>query len=75
MDEIAADPTHPRYQSLLLRHRLEEAEKKGMLAGSAMIAHGRGEAYDYLLGEQTIPSALQATKAALAALRLSLIHI
>ena len=69
MDEIAADPSHPRYQSLLLRHRLEEAEKKGMLAGSAMIAHGRGEAYDYLLGEQTIPSALHATKEALTALK------
>ena len=45
MSEIAADPTHPRYQSLLMRHRLEEAEKKGMLAGSALIAHGRGEAF------------------------------
>ncbi|MBT5453307.1 MAG: phosphopantothenate/pantothenate synthetase, partial [Euryarchaeota archaeon] len=66
MVEIAADPTHPRYQSLLMRHRLEEAEKKGMLAGSALIAHGRGEAYDYLLGEQTIPSAMSATKQALA---------
>ena len=31
MVEIAADPTHPRYQSLLMRHRLEEAEKKGLL--------------------------------------------
>jgi 4-phosphopantoate---beta-alanine ligase len=66
MVEIAADPTHPRYQSLLMRHRLEEAEKKGMLAGSALIAHGRGEAYDYLLGEQSIPSAKAATKQALA---------
>lgn len=66
MREIAADPTHPRYQSLLMRHRLEEAEKKGMLAGSALIAHGRGEAFDYLIGEQTLPSALQATRQALA---------
>tara|TARA_B100001094_G_scaffold310307_1_gene344759 strand:+ start:234 stop:980 length:747 start_codon:yes stop_codon:yes gene_type:complete len=66
MGEIAADPTHPRYQSLLMRHRLEEAEKKGMLAGSALIAHGRGEAFDYLIGEQTLPSALQATRQALA---------
>ena len=66
MVEIAADPTHPRYQSLLMRHRLEEAEKKGMLAGSALIAHGRGEAFDYLLGEQTVPSALKATHQALA---------
>ena len=61
MDEIAADPSHPRYASLLMRHRLEEAEKKGMLAASAMIAHGRGEAFDYLLGEVTTPSALEAT--------------
>ena len=30
MTKIAADPSHPRYQSLLLRHRLEEAEKKGI---------------------------------------------
>lgn len=68
MDSFAADPSHPRYQSLLLRHRLELAEQEGLLAGSAMIAHGRGEAYDYLLGEQTIPSAHLATMHALNAL-------
>ena len=68
MSKIAADPSHPRYRSLILRHRLEEAEKKGMLAGSALIAHGRGEAFDYLLGEQTIPSALLATQHALSLL-------
>ena len=39
-----------------------------MLADSAMIAHGRGEAFDYLLGEQTIPSALDATREAAARL-------
>ena len=49
-----------------MRHRLEVAEQKGLLAGSALIAHGRGEAFDYLIGEQTIPSALQATRQALA---------
>jgi len=68
MGEHAADPSHPRYRSLLMRHRLEEAASKGLLANSAMIAHGRGEAYDYLLGEQTIPSALEATKEAAARL-------
>tara|TARA_A200000113_G_scaffold114212_1_gene102585 strand:- start:1855 stop:2613 length:759 start_codon:yes stop_codon:yes gene_type:complete len=61
----AADPSHPRYRSLLMRHRLEVAAKKGMLADSALIAHGRGEAYDYLLGETTIPSADFATRVAL----------
>ena len=69
MDDVAADPSHPRYQSLLLRHRLEQAEQQGLLAGSAMIAHGRGEAYDYLLGEQTIVSAHLATLYALDALK------
>ena len=69
MSDFAADPSHPRYQSLLLRHRLEQAEKDGLLAGSAMIAHGRGEAYDYLLGERTIPSAHKATEQALGTLK------
>lgn len=66
MEEIAADPSHPRYASLLMRHRLEVAQTKGMLADSAMIAHGRGEAFDYLLGEVTTPSANKATRHALA---------
>jgi len=66
--EHAADPSHPRYRSLLMRHRLEVAAKKGMLADSALIAHGRGEAYDYLLGERTIPSAHIASQVALRAL-------
>ena len=65
----AADPSHPRYRSLLMRHRLEVAAEKGMLADSALIAHGRGEAYDYLIGEQTIPSADLATKVALRCLK------
>lgn len=65
MDEIAADPSHPRYASLLMRHRLEVAAKRGMLADSAMIAHGRGEAFDYLLGEQTTPHAMNAAAHAL----------
>lgn len=62
MTDFAADKSHPRYESLLKRHYLEDAAKKGMLADSAMIAHGRGEAFDYLLGEQTTDFALQSTK-------------
>ena len=53
---------HPRYNSLSARYLLEDAQKKGLLAGTAMIAHGRGEAFDYLIGEATTPSALVATK-------------
>ena len=69
MDDIAADPSHPRYASLLMRHRLEVAARKGMLADSAMIAHGRGEAFDYLLGERTTESAARAARQALATLQ------
>lgn len=40
-----------------------------MLADSAMIAHGRGEAFDYLLGERTTESAARAARQALATLQ------
>ena len=53
--------SHPRKRSLERRYKLENAAEKGLLAGTAMIAHGRGEAFDYLLGEQTIPIANDAT--------------
>jgi len=66
MSDFSADPSHPRYQSLLSRHLLEQAAKKGMLADSALIAHGRGEAYDYLIGEKTSSNASEATNNALA---------
>jgi len=45
--------SHPRYQSLMLRHRLIEGFKTGLATDSALLAHGRGEAFDYLLGEKT----------------------
>lgn len=62
---------HPRYDSLVLRARMVEASKKGILADSAMIAHGRGEAFDYLIGERTTGPAEKAVKAAAAALILA----
>ena len=67
-EENLVDESHPRYQSLMIRKKVADAGVKGMLADSAMIAHGRGEAFDYLLGERTIPSALEATKEAVARL-------
>jgi len=67
-EEEVVDPEHPRYESLMIRKKIAESGAKGMLADSAMIAHGRGEAFDYLLGEQTIPSALDATREAAARL-------
>ena len=63
--------SHPRYESLKYRHRLVVGLKKGYVTQSGLIAHGRGEAFDYLLGEKTIPEALEAEKAAVALLLLS----
>ncbi|MDO9537260.1 MAG: 4-phosphopantoate--beta-alanine ligase [Thermoplasmata archaeon] len=56
--------SHPRYESLMKRDKLIEAYKSGMVAEAGMIAHGRGEAFDYLLGEETIPEAEEAEMAA-----------
>ncbi len=44
---------HPRYQSLVYRDKIVKAHEKGILANSGMIAHGRGETFDYLIGEKT----------------------
>ena len=52
-------PSHPRYHSLLMRHLITESGKKSIVAESGLIAHGRGEAFDYLLGEETKPFALK----------------
>ncbi|HJM19376.1 MAG TPA: hypothetical protein QF802_02850, partial [Candidatus Thalassarchaeaceae archaeon] len=56
--------SHPRYNSLMGRKLLTDAAAEGLLADSALIAHGRGEAFDYLLGEATCDSALKAIKQA-----------
>ncbi len=63
--------SHPRYESLLLRDKIAKAFEKGYLADTAMIAHGRGEAFDYIIGEQTVYPAKRAMYVAVAALLLS----
>lgn len=63
--------SHPRYESLVLRDKIVKAQKEGYLAESAMIAHGRGEAFDYLLGEKTTFPAKRAMYAAVATILLS----
>ncbi len=62
---------HPRYQSLLLRDKIKNAFKEGYLADSGMIAHGRGETFDYLLGEKTTEPAKNATITAVCKLLLA----
>lgn len=58
--------SHPRYESLMKREKIVEGFKKGIVAHAGLIAHGRGEAFDYLLGERTQDFALEAEKAAIA---------
>jgi 4-phosphopantoate---beta-alanine ligase len=64
-------PTHPRAQSLLIRAKLIEGYRKGLVASEGLIAHGRGEAFDYLLGEKTSSMAQCAIEAATSTLLLS----
>jgi 4-phosphopantoate--beta-alanine ligase len=63
--------SHPRYESLKTRERMKEALSQGIVHETGLIAHGRGEAFDYLLGEVTIRPALEAEKVAVAALLLA----
>ncbi|MCC7553201.1 MAG: phosphopantothenate/pantothenate synthetase [Methanobacteriaceae archaeon] len=62
---------HPRYESLLLREKIKNAFEEGYLAESGMIAHGRGEAFDYFLGEETNYPAKRAMYASVAQLLLA----
>jgi 4-phosphopantoate---beta-alanine ligase len=63
--------SHPRYESLMLRERLASGFHQGFVHETGLIAHGRGEAFDYLLGERTVPIADEAAKAAAAHLLLA----
>ena len=59
--------SHPRYESLMMREKLSDGFKKGFVHETGLIAHGRGEAFDYLLGEKTSDQADIAIKTAAAA--------
>lgn len=63
--------SHPRYQSLMIREKLVEGFRLGVTALQGLIAHGRGEAFDYILGEKTREFALKAERAAVAAMLLA----
>ncbi|EMA49734.1 hypothetical protein C448_01564 [Halococcus morrhuae DSM 1307] len=63
---IEVPDDHPRSESLHTRHRIEDGVDAGLTHKQGLIAEGRGEAFDYLLGERTIPSADRAERAAAA---------
>jgi 4-phosphopantoate--beta-alanine ligase len=61
-------PDHPRYRSLEVRERMAWFAREGVVTPEGLAAHGRGEAFDYLLGEKTTESALLAERTAAALL-------
>ena len=69
MTDIPED--HPRYRSLVTRELLVKGVKDGITSMQGLIAQGRGEAFDYLIGERTIPSAENAERAAVAMMLLA----
>lgn len=60
--------SHPRYESLKIRELVAGGVGKGITSIHGLAAHGRGEAFDYLLGEKTNEFAKKSTEAAAALL-------
>ena len=60
----AIPKSHPRLNSLLIREKLVNGFDNNLVAKEGLLAHGRGEAFDYLIGEKTSKSAKEAIKAA-----------
>jgi 4-phosphopantoate--beta-alanine ligase len=59
-------PSHPRHVSLLTRERIVAGVERGITSPHGLIAQGRGEAFDYLIGEATHAFAETAIEAAAA---------
>ncbi len=63
--------SHPRYVSLKLRDTIVAGVESGVTSIHGLMAHGRGEAFDYLIGEETQPFAMDAIRAGVATLLLA----
>lgn len=64
-------PNHPRAESLRIREKLVEGFEKGLVTPEGLAAHGRGEAFDYILGEETTELAKGGIEAGVAELLLA----
>jgi len=56
--------SHPRFVSLSIREKIVKGYNDGLVAKEGLLAHGRGEAFDYLVGEKTTKTAKAAIRAA-----------
>ena len=68
MDEQQVLPKHPRAKSLRTRNKLVRGFEMGVTSSFGLFAHGRGEAFDYLIGEETTENARKAIQVAAASL-------
>ncbi|MHA2140936.1 MAG: phosphopantothenate/pantothenate synthetase [Candidatus Thorarchaeota archaeon] len=68
MTKIEVPADHPRKASLDIREKIIEGHEKNIVATAGLLAHGRGEAFDYMIGETTNADAMAACKAAVAAM-------
>ena len=71
INHIDIPSNHPRAKSLYIREMLVNGFRRGLVVPEGLIAHGRGEAYDYLIGERTTKTAQGAIEAAAATMLLS----
>ena len=63
--------SHPRYISLRIRDVMAAGVERGITSVHGLIAHGRGEAFDYLIGERTQSFAKEAIRGSAAMLLLA----
>ena len=63
--------SHPRHDSLKTRDLIVKGIEEGIASIHGLIAHGRGEAFDYLLGEKTSEFAKKSADSAAALLLLA----
>lgn len=70
-NQVTIPPHHPRAESLRTRELLVDGFSRGLVSAEGLIAHGRGEAFDYLIRERTTAPARRAIRAAAALLLVS----
>lgn len=56
--------SHPRAVSLYIREKLVGGFREGLVVEEGLLAHGRGEMFDYLIGEKTSEVSHEAIRAA-----------
>jgi 4-phosphopantoate--beta-alanine ligase len=69
--ESHVEEKHPRAESIRLRERMTRGVEENVTALAGLLAHGRGEAFDYILGEETTTPGMKAITAAAATLLLA----